>query len=376
MSEQHLHIVSFDVPWPANYGGVIDVFHRARTLTEMGVKVHLHCFEYGRREQEALNFCHEVHYYKRDTSLWRQFSRKPYIVASRHSEQLVKELLKDDYPVLCEGLHTAALLEEERLRGRAIYVRMHNVEHDYYRLLGQAERSWWKRLYFYSEARKLDRYEKILSRATGIFAVTEKDAASLSARYANVILMPSSCANDEVTALPGTGEYVLYHGNLSVRENEESAMWLLDNVFCRLKVPCIIAGLRPSEKLAKRVAALPNVTLRADLPDKEMRELIRQAQVNVLVTHQPTGLKLKLLNALYQGRHCVVNEEMVAGTPLGSLCTVADDGPSLASAIEHLWSIPFTKEELQRRQQAMSALYDTKANARLLIRTVFPYWNR
>ena len=153
-------------------------------------------------------------------------------------------------------------------------------------------------------------------------------------------------------------------------------MWLLDNVFCRLKVPCIIAGLRPSEKLAKRVAALPNVTLRADLPDKEMRELIRQAQVNVLVTHQPTGLKLKLLNALYQGRHCVVNEEMVAGTPLGSLCTVADDGPALVSAIEYLWSNPFTKEELQRRQQAMSALYDTKANARLLIRTVFPYWNR
>ena len=153
-------------------------------------------------------------------------------------------------------------------------------------------------------------------------------------------------------------------------------MWLLDNVFCRLAVPCIIAGLRPSEKLAKRVAALPNVTLRADLPDKEMRELIRQAQVNVLVTHQPTGLKLKLLNALYQGRHCVVNEEMVAGTPLGSLCTVADDGPALVSAIEYLWSNPFTKEELQRRQQAMSALYDTKANARLLIRTVFPYWNR
>ena len=60
MSEQHLHIVSFDVPWPANYGGVIDVFHRARTLTEMGVKVHLHCFEYGRGEQETLNFCHEV----------------------------------------------------------------------------------------------------------------------------------------------------------------------------------------------------------------------------------------------------------------------------------------------------------------------------
>lgn len=371
MSEQHLHIVSFDVPWPANYGGVIDVFHRARTLTEMGVKVHLHCFEYGRGEQEALNFCHEVHYYKRDTSLWRQFSRKPYIVASRCSEQLVKELLKDDYPILCEGIHTAALLEEERLRGRAIYVRMHNVEHDYYRLLGQAERSWWKRLYFYSEARKLERYEKILSRATGIFAVTEKDAANLSARYANVILIPSSCANDEVTALSGTGEYVLYHGNLSVRENEEAAMWLLDNVFCWLSVPCVIAGLSPSPRLQSRVASLSQVTLQANLSDEEMKELLRHAQINVLITHQPTGLKLKLLNALYQGRYCVVNEEMVAGTPLGSLCTVASDGPAISDAIMQLWNKEFTEEEIHRRQQAMSALYDTKANARKLMQSVF-----
>ena len=25
-SDIHLHIVSFDIPYPANYGGVIDVF--------------------------------------------------------------------------------------------------------------------------------------------------------------------------------------------------------------------------------------------------------------------------------------------------------------------------------------------------------------
>lgn len=371
MSEQHLHIVSFDVPWPANYGGVIDVFHRARTLTEMGVKVHLHCFEYGRGEQEALNFCHEVHYYKRNISPLQQLSRWPYIVASRRSEQLVKELLKDDYPILCEGIHTAALLEEERLRGRAIYVRMHNVEHDYYRLLGQAEKKWWKRCYYFAEARKLERYESVLARATGIFAVTEKDAANLSARYSNVILIPSSCANDEVTSLPGTGEYVLYHGNLSVRENEEAAMWLLDNVFCRLAVPCVIAGLHPSQRLRNRIALFPQVTLKADLPDEEMRDLVRRAQVNVLVTNQPTGLKLKLLNALYQGRYCVVNEEMVAGTPLGSLCTVASAGPAISEAIGQLWNKEFTQEEIHRRQQTMSALYDTKANARKLMQIVF-----
>ena len=28
----HLHIVSFNVPWPADYGGVIDVYYRIKAV--------------------------------------------------------------------------------------------------------------------------------------------------------------------------------------------------------------------------------------------------------------------------------------------------------------------------------------------------------
>ena len=50
----HLHIVTFNVPWPADYGGVIDVYYRVKALSEMGVRVHLHCYTYGREEAEEL----------------------------------------------------------------------------------------------------------------------------------------------------------------------------------------------------------------------------------------------------------------------------------------------------------------------------------
>jgi hypothetical protein len=52
--EKHLHIISFDVPYPANYGGVIDVFYKLKNLHKAGVKIILHCFEYGRGEQKEL----------------------------------------------------------------------------------------------------------------------------------------------------------------------------------------------------------------------------------------------------------------------------------------------------------------------------------
>ena len=73
-SEKHLHIVSFDIPYPANYGGVIDVFFRIKELHKRGVKIHLHCFEYGREHSDYLeSFCYSVNYYKRETKITKLF---------------------------------------------------------------------------------------------------------------------------------------------------------------------------------------------------------------------------------------------------------------------------------------------------------------
>ncbi len=53
MPDKHLHIISFDIPYPPNYGGVIDVYFKIRTLHELGIKIHLHCFEYPGRDRSA-----------------------------------------------------------------------------------------------------------------------------------------------------------------------------------------------------------------------------------------------------------------------------------------------------------------------------------
>ena len=48
LAQTQLHIISFDVPYPPDYGGAIDVFYKLKALNQEGVKIHLHCFEYGR----------------------------------------------------------------------------------------------------------------------------------------------------------------------------------------------------------------------------------------------------------------------------------------------------------------------------------------
>ena len=370
-SDYHLHIIAFDVPYPANYGGVIDVFYRVKALSETGVKVHLHCFEYGRGEQDILKRCHDVKYYKRDTSFAKQLSLTPFIVNSRRSEALVKDLLKDDYPILCEGLHTTAVLLDKRLKDRKIYVRAHNVEHDYYNGLGDTERCWWRRFFYHAEAWKLRRYEPVLKKAAGIFAISQQDVDHFSKFYENVLLVPGFNATDSVCSETGRGEYVLYHGNLSVRENEDAAKWLIENVFCKLDLHCIVSGLNPSDKLAKLAEKYSNVTLVANPDDAEMIDLLRQAQVNILVTNQPTGLKLKLLNALYNGRFCLVNADMVKGTSLESLCVVADEPEQMMAEIKRLMEEDFTDDDIEERDAQMRQLYDNEANAKKIIKTIY-----
>ena len=370
-SDYHLHIIAFDVPYPANYGGVIDVFYRVKALSEAGVKVHLHCFEYGRGEQEVLNRCHEVKYYKRDTSFAKQMSLTPFIVNSRRSEELVKDLLQDDYPILCEGLHTTAILTDRRFKNRKIFVRAHNVEHDYYKGLGDSEKCVWKRLFYYAEAWKLRRYEPVLKKAKGIFAISQSDTDYFSKEYGKVTLIPGFNAADSVCSETGRGEYVLYHGNLSVRENEEAAKWLIENVFSELNLHCIVAGLNPSEKLMKLADNHSNVTLVANPDDAEMIDLLRNAQVNILVTNQPTGLKLKLLNELYNGRFCLVNSNMVKGTSLERLCIVADEPEQINAEIKRLMEENFTEEDIDYRDETLKQMYRNEENARKIIGIIF-----
>ena len=102
-----INIVSFDVPYPANYGGVIDVFYKIKSLHCYGIKIYLHCFEYGRGEQRELaKYCQQVNYYRRDTRIGNHFSKLPYIVKSRQSDKLIQNLTSNNFPILFEGLHS------------------------------------------------------------------------------------------------------------------------------------------------------------------------------------------------------------------------------------------------------------------------------
>ena len=362
MSSDHLHIVSFNVPWPADYGGVIDVYYRIVALAKAGIHIHLHCYAYGRTPAKELEqWCDEVCYYPRETGLRHQLEYRPYIVASRCSKALLQRLRQDDYPILLEGLHCCLTLEQLAGEGRPIYVRSHNVEHDYYRSLAQAERKIWKRIFYLVEAKKLQRYEPVLRSATKVLAISSADTAHFSAiGCKNVVLLPPSHGHTEVISAIGKGDYILYHGNLSVGENIRAALFILEHIASRCPYQFVFAGKDPDPSLQAAVSTRSNVRLVSNPDEAAMHRLVEQAHIHLLITDQATGVKLKLMNALYEGRYCVANSTMVQGTPLGDACTIADTPDTLCAAIDQLMVKDFTEAELLQRRDILNKVDPTQ----------------
>lgn len=371
--DKHLHIISFDIPVPANYGGAIDIYYKLTAFKEIGVNIHLHCFMYDRKQAKELDgICYSTHYYKRNISKTNLFKRRPYIVATRASEELMRTLMQDEHPILFEGLHSCYYLNDRRLKKRRKIVRTHNIEHNYYENLAKVEKNLFKRYYFSNETSKLKRYEKILRYADGIAAISQNDKKYLENLYHNVERISAFHPHEKITIKEYKGDYVLYHGSLEVGENNEAALYLVNEIFNDIDIPLIIAGSKPLGILKETVSKYNNIQLRQDINTKEIYDLIANAQINILPTFQSTGVKLKLLSSLFTGRHCVVNTPMIENTGLEALCSIKDNSLDIKNEIKRLFDIPFTSVDIAKRKEILQENgFSNQYNIQKLCRMLF-----
>ena len=145
-----------------------------------------------------------------------------------------------------------------------------------------------------------------------VLAVSDQDGELYRQEFgaSNVDTLPVFVPFSEVRSREGTGCFCLYHGNLSIAENEQAvALAIEKSIPGGLRVPLIVAGKDPSARLIRLVSRYPQGCLIPNPSQEEMQDLIGKAQIHLLPSFHSTGVKLKLLNALFNGRHCVVNEE-------------------------------------------------------------------
>lgn len=361
---KQVHIVCFDAPAPPDYGGAIDLFYKIESLAAAGLRVQLHYFQYReeRGHQGLEKHCHQVFVYPRKSPWQCLLSRLPYIVSSRINKELILRLNGDDHPIIFEGVHTCGIIPFIRNKNRSLLVRLHNNEAAYYQRLAHTETAPLKNFYYLVESNRLERYQQQLPKELAYAPISEADRVVFTEKYGleKTVLVPPFLPWQQLNAREGMGTYCLYHGNLSIAENNAVVQWLIQHVFSKIDIPFIVAGKNPPLKLQQKIAACKKVQLVSNPSDEALEQLIGNAQINIIPSLNQTGIKLKLLHALFSGRHCITNKEGVAGSGLEDLVHLAEDADVFLQTVQTLMQQPFTQKEMQQRAMLLHPYNNTR----------------
>ncbi len=371
MMDKHLHIVAQDVPLPSDSGILKELVFLIKALHAQGILLHVHCFG-NQKPENLLPFCHKLHLYPKRQGHKGFTLTLPYAVSSRSDRSLIKRLESDRFPILFAGLKTvSSLLDASFSRDRRIVVRMLRNEQSHFRDLSNLC-SWGSQKLFYAlESIRFGRLMKKLLSGSIQFAVSAEykvlktrslDAYTVVDQMIEMpFLMPQS----------GTGNFCLYHGNLGKSEHAYAANWLLQNVFNTLEVPFVIAGDNPSDELEQAAHEKMHTCLVSNPSEKELQDLIKKAQVNLLpsfVEQCNTGL---LYQSLAIGRHLLTNTKGALGMSVESTCHVSDSSTAFSQMTEVLFNQPFDATAQESRAFFLNGKYNNEKGVNALMRMLY-----
>ena len=362
---EKVHIVCLDAPSPPNYGGVFDLYYKIPALYKQGIKVILHYFEYrdSRGATGLEPYCEAIYSYQRSSFASSLPAGLPYIVHSRINKELIDRLNLDSYPVIIEGIHCSGIISFLQ-KDRRIMLRLHNDEALYYQHLSKWEQNFFKKIYLQRESRLLKRYQNKLPKNLTVVCVSETDQTQFRDRYGfrDTHFIPCFLPWQQVQSKEGKGGYCLYHGNLSVSENKEAVKWLID-LLRETDIPLIIAG-RDAASMTFQYGDT-NTRLIDNPRDDQLNELIANAHIHLLPSFNRTGVKIKMLHALFQGRFFLTNKDGVLGSGLTHLVPALEGKDAWLDAIQVHMNTEFSNELREERQQILS-VYNNAQNARKL----------
>lgn len=365
---QKLQIVAFDNPFPPNYGGVIDVFYQIKALAALGVSIELHCFTDTRRDFEVVeSFCDAVYTYPKTSRFKALFSKKPIALATRENRMLTQRLSQSDAPVLLQGLQSAVMLVNGLGNSKAVYLRIQNIEQQYYRGLANAINNPLKALIYNWEARKFESFEPCLKSPQTLFTLSHHEQHYYSQLNASVYV-PVFHENEIVQQCSEFGEFALYHGNLSVADNLKTACFLID-VFKEVDYPLVIAGSFRQELIQKKIKNYKHMSFEPIETAEKLDALLARAHITLNLSFQRSGTKLKVMNALFKSRHCIVNENVIdepEALAASHLCTSA---VAIQEKVRDLRSEPFT--EFEKRQKLLDGIFNNRKNAQKIKQSIF-----
>ena len=132
----------------------------------------------------------------------------------------------------------------------------------------------------------------------------------------------------------------------------------------------IIASSNGRKFIANLIGDASNIEFIELQNHSQLEDLLNNAHLNILLSFQKSGTKLKIINALHRSRFCLINENMVDDEKILSLCQVATAENDFIENINILKSKPYLDNEI--RKKTLSEVYNDTENALKIVKVI---WN-
>jgi len=363
-----LNVVCFDYPYPPNYGGIIDVFFKVKKLNKLGVSIVLHVFtdRVDVDHPQLKEVSSQIFYYDINKKWYYFFYNKPFSVLTRNHKDLLQNLKLNNSPILFEGLKSTYCCQDEQLDGRVKLLRYHNIEHDYYNGISKSESNLLKKKIYSLEASKYKKYENILPKFDKVFTLSIFETNHVDLKFGNAKYIPAFHGNKQLQELSEYGEYVLYHGDLSISDNIKSVLFLID-AFKRIQtIKFVIASGSNEALITKKIKGYNHIKFEKIKDFNHLKQLFKKSHVCVSWSFQQSGTKLKLINALFNSRFNVVNKNVVDDVSILSICNVVNTKAELVNKVLELMTKPYNDIIINSKQIVLNSKLSDSNNAKVI----------
>ncbi len=377
--------LSTENPFPPDHGHHIRTYHILKSLAEQH---RIHFLAFARTEKEIAlkskleKFCASADIMLLPNQGWRLyaallanfFSPMPFIVkrySSLAARQRIREMLSNyQIDVIHFDLpHLAAYLNEVAHLPKVLT--NHNVESLRLRRWANVERNPFLKFYLFYQSYKLHHFEsKLCPQFDRCITVSDFDKETLRemCKSDNFITIPNGVdveyfsPRSESTATEG----LVWAGSMSGAYNRDAVDYFLGEIapLIHAQLPetkMTFVGASPTALLRKRAEENPQITF-TDYVD-DVRPYVDRAAVFIAPLRSGSGTKIKVLNAMAQGKAVVTTSIGAEGIDVtsGREVFIADSGEEFAEKVILLLRNPELAREMgQNARRKVKGLYDWK----------------
>jgi len=346
-------------PYPPHDGGSLAMFNLARSLNRLGHEITVLTMSTPKHrltdeKKQEFNKVMNLHaVYVDTTPQWPSllcnliFSQQPYnvrrFISKSFEDELTRLLVTGHFDVVqLEGLYLTPYIPVIRQNSTALVVlRAHNVEHEIWERIFDAEKNLFRKSYFKVLAKRIKRFEyQSINLYDLIVPITNRDLEQFNSMgNARPALVCSAgvdidvySAVAEITSLfvesSAAGNFSLFFlGSLDWIPNQEGLLWFLSAVFPMLhqQYPDLklhVAGRNAPGNLVKKMD-IPGVIFYGEIADSH--EFMRANSILVAPCFAGGGMRVKLIEAMAMGKPVVT-------TPIGAEGLTAEHNENIIIA--------------------------------------------